>query len=319
MKRSKTKTTTNSKSNTKSYSSGYFVVEKVLDKKFENGKAFYLIKWKDYPDSDNSWLPEENVATCRKLIEEFEKKISNISAKDYTKENLINKKRYRQEDEDDFFIESSERLEQTAINGNKKIIQNVNKFVSQESDKSFNKANFSKNYTESNNQKDTEESKEEINSIFSGKSQEKSFYMAKIYKNDENNIFDESRVFLHEKNELVYSDEELDILKGKGAKGCMCIKHLRQDISCSEESSQESSDDKATQKEIIGDINLHQPLRIKSSKLNSNDQLICLIEWKQTSKNERIIPSKYTNYEIREKFKEMLLDYYESLLIFHDH
>jgi hypothetical protein len=49
-----------------------YEVERILDmkQKGRGHKTHYLIKWKGYPTSDNSWEPEENV-TATKLITEF--------------------------------------------------------------------------------------------------------------------------------------------------------------------------------------------------------------------------------------------------------
>ena len=58
-----------------------FIVEAIIDKRFQksdlNGRdvVFYLVKWKGYPDSDNSWEPRANlIATCGHLIKEYETK-----------------------------------------------------------------------------------------------------------------------------------------------------------------------------------------------------------------------------------------------------
>jgi len=48
-----------------------FIVEKVLDKRFRNGKLQYLLKWENYPDSDNTWEFASNIF-CPDLIQEFE-------------------------------------------------------------------------------------------------------------------------------------------------------------------------------------------------------------------------------------------------------
>lgn len=49
-----------------------YEVEKVVDKKSIGGKVHYLLKWKNYPDSENTWEAEEGLQ-CPELIEEFEK------------------------------------------------------------------------------------------------------------------------------------------------------------------------------------------------------------------------------------------------------
>ncbi|XP_022253749.1 uncharacterized protein LOC106469502 [Limulus polyphemus] len=51
-----------------------FSVEKILNKRKHKDKVEYLIKWKNYPDSENCWEPEENILS-KDLIEEYEQNI----------------------------------------------------------------------------------------------------------------------------------------------------------------------------------------------------------------------------------------------------
>ena len=49
-----------------------YIVERVVDKRITvDGKIEYLLKWKDWDDSTNTWNPEENVQ-CKSLIANFE-------------------------------------------------------------------------------------------------------------------------------------------------------------------------------------------------------------------------------------------------------
>ncbi len=53
-----------------------FEIEKILNERINKGIREYLVKWKNYPESDNSWVKESNM-NAPELIEEF--KIENNS------------------------------------------------------------------------------------------------------------------------------------------------------------------------------------------------------------------------------------------------
>lgn len=55
-------------------SSELYQVEEILGRKSESGQVFYRIKWSGYSSQYNTWEPEENLANCRDLIEEFMEK-----------------------------------------------------------------------------------------------------------------------------------------------------------------------------------------------------------------------------------------------------
>ena len=54
-----------------------FEVERILDKKSKKGKLYYRVKWKDYPLSEATWEPKENLKNAKAAILFFERGISN--------------------------------------------------------------------------------------------------------------------------------------------------------------------------------------------------------------------------------------------------
>jgi hypothetical protein len=55
-----------------SLSDNEYYVEKVLDKKIENGEVLYLIKWDGWPIENSTWEPLENLDNIKNLIEKYE-------------------------------------------------------------------------------------------------------------------------------------------------------------------------------------------------------------------------------------------------------
>lgn len=52
--------------------SEYYSVERLVGKRVQKGKVYYLIKWKDYGDEHNTWEPEEHCGKARKMIMQYE-------------------------------------------------------------------------------------------------------------------------------------------------------------------------------------------------------------------------------------------------------
>ncbi|KAF1756133.1 hypothetical protein GCK72_012586 [Caenorhabditis remanei] len=67
------------KSSEKEYS-----VEKVVNKRTANRGVEYLIKWRGYPSSENTWEPATHL-NCKDLVEEYEKRNAPQPPKAFTR------------------------------------------------------------------------------------------------------------------------------------------------------------------------------------------------------------------------------------------
>lgn len=52
-----------------------YEVEKILDSRLnkKEGTIEYLVKWKGFPSSDNSWEPADGLKQCSQKIKEYRK------------------------------------------------------------------------------------------------------------------------------------------------------------------------------------------------------------------------------------------------------
>lgn len=48
-------------------------VEEIYGKKISLGKIFYYVKWRGRPESENTWVPAENISNLEELLDAFEK------------------------------------------------------------------------------------------------------------------------------------------------------------------------------------------------------------------------------------------------------
>lgn len=48
-----------------------YIIEKIIDFKFNFGKEMFFIKWKGWDDSENTWEPIENLDNCPEILREF--------------------------------------------------------------------------------------------------------------------------------------------------------------------------------------------------------------------------------------------------------
>jgi hypothetical protein len=56
-----------------------YEVENVLSMKRVSGKPHYLVKWKGYDTSENTWEPIENLTDCRQLVQQYHQQVKGTS------------------------------------------------------------------------------------------------------------------------------------------------------------------------------------------------------------------------------------------------
>ncbi|XP_078179117.1 putative chromo domain-containing protein LHP1 isoform X2 [Carex rostrata] len=51
---------------------GFYEIEAIRKKRYRKGQLQYLIKWRDYPETANTWEPYDNIKYCADMLEAFE-------------------------------------------------------------------------------------------------------------------------------------------------------------------------------------------------------------------------------------------------------
>ncbi|XP_024526446.1 chromo domain-containing protein LHP1-like [Selaginella moellendorffii] len=56
---------------------GFYEVEAIRKRRIRKGKPQYLIKWRGWPESVNTWEPFEHLEQCQDIVEDFERRKTN--------------------------------------------------------------------------------------------------------------------------------------------------------------------------------------------------------------------------------------------------
>ena len=62
-----------------------WLVEQILEKKVQGGKAYYLVKWQGYGKEEATWEPLENVMYVKDMVDSYEEKLKKDKEKDKKK------------------------------------------------------------------------------------------------------------------------------------------------------------------------------------------------------------------------------------------
>lgn len=69
---------------------GFYDLEAIRKKRIRRGKVEYLVKWRGWPESTNTWEPIENLETCSDVIVAFEKRLESRKLRRKRKSNSSN-------------------------------------------------------------------------------------------------------------------------------------------------------------------------------------------------------------------------------------
>lgn len=112
-----------------------YEIEKIVKKRLRKGKTEYLIKWKDYPEEENTWETEDNIF-AKDMLEEFNKQNEANKLSSKRKTNTNNKKKIQiDSNKNDVCVNSvvsnnNTKKNETNLNKNKKIKnKNLNEIV----------------------------------------------------------------------------------------------------------------------------------------------------------------------------------------------
>jgi len=76
-----------------------YEVEKILEKRLNNGKVEYLVKWKDFDDPvDYSWEPAANLTELKDLLKSFEENLAEKDSQPVEEDRMVDSE---SEDDDD--------------------------------------------------------------------------------------------------------------------------------------------------------------------------------------------------------------------------
>ncbi|KAK9749050.1 hypothetical protein RND81_02G099300 [Saponaria officinalis] len=64
---------------------GFFEVEAIRKKRIHKGEPLYLIKWRGWPESANTWEPVDHLQTCPDVIEAYEERLQSGQKKNSSK------------------------------------------------------------------------------------------------------------------------------------------------------------------------------------------------------------------------------------------
>ena len=102
-----------------------YEVEAIKDKRINDGKIEYLIKWAKYKDDESTWEPIENLENSKELIEEYENKIN---------QKIIKLKTVSKTIKNDFISPNKLRIPLSKINMNNSV-ENIKKKIEKDKEK----------------------------------------------------------------------------------------------------------------------------------------------------------------------------------------
>jgi hypothetical protein len=65
----------------------YYEIEEIIERQIINKKKWYLVKWKGFDSSENTWEPEQSFAKCKYLMRNYDRELKRNSSR--RKKNVV--------------------------------------------------------------------------------------------------------------------------------------------------------------------------------------------------------------------------------------
>ena len=330
-----------------------YQVEEILERKNSGRARKYLIKWKGYPLECATWEPIENLENIMPYLIAFNKEQDEKNQKKLYEKEIVGKKVELEENalkkESEMLNKKRKIVEDVVVDcekedvkkesvGERKKGNNEAKIVGKEKSESKRKSyeivkhaelTVEKSADTVENKKEILEQKEEIktptenNSIIKPKEVQMSKEEIKppienisLVKSKEVQMLKEE-IIMKTQTENISFEEEIKTQKESVSLKKPRSSSKREEIEDQELSAIVKKINNTSDRNLCyseGSLKTDIPKSIAYCKNVKNKGLFCLIIWKKRSDNIKPDPSYVNSLDLREKYSNMLLDFYEKKL-----
>jgi len=264
-----------------------FIVESILDKKIENGKTLYLIKWEGYDSDQNTWEPIEHLENVRSMVHKFDLE--------------WNRRRQHEKKESD-----NAEIEAGSKTGKHKSERNLDEEEPIHKKRKYRTAN--KKIEKKHKESDEEEEEEEFRPISPVKKQSSPKRTQQEVRNPQADISDDEKESTKEEAKETYQVQNQPVHRENKDSGPK--------KSAGTENGAPKKPRTAKKKDKTGSFRYKdKPLKILAIKSGKNKTLKFLVEWDRRSDGTKPENTYVTNDEMKHYAPYFLIEFYESKIV----